>query len=157
MYNDIPNHTYYMSNIYKTKTDLEAASTLLTKVLDSVNESVQRYEKSNDVSGQAFYQLWFKRYSVYRECKDNLDFVIAVLKNYLDTHPEESTSRYTPRKITSIYDIGKYQTETLIAKKNINNILLWMARLSGDEEGMRLYQECIERLNFVYSHIAKNT
>ena len=143
--------------IYKTKTDLEAASTLLTKVLNAVNENVQRYEKSCDFPAQAMHERLFKRYSVYRECKDNLDFVIAVLKNYLDSHPEESSSGYTPRKITSIYDIGKYQTETLIAKKNINNILLWMARLSGDEEGMRLYQECIERLNFVYSHIAKNT
>lgn len=102
-----------MNYIYKTKTDLEAASTLLTKVLDSVNESVQRYEKSNNIPGQAMYEMRFKRYSVYRECKDNLDFVIEVLKNYLDNHPEESSSRYTPRKITSIYDIGKYQKETL--------------------------------------------
>ena len=146
-----------MNYIYKTKTDLEAASTLLTKVLDSVKESVQRYENSNNIPGQAFYELWFKRYSVYRECKDNLDFVIEVLKNYLDTHPEESSSGYTPRKITSIYDIGKYQTEALNAKRSIQSILLWRARISGDEEKSKVYQECIERLNYVYSHIAKNT
>lgn len=143
--------------IYKTKTDLEAASTLLTRVLNAVNENVQRYENSNNIPGQAFYELWFKRYSVYRECKDNLDFVIEVLKNYLDTHPEESSSGYTPRKITSIYDIGKYQTEALNAKRNIKSRLLFMASVRGNEEEIKLYQECIEKLNYVYSHIAKNT
>ena len=157
MQNDIPNHIYNMTNyIYKTKTDLEAASTLLTRVLNAVNENVQRYENSNNIPGQAFYELWFKRYSVYRECKDNLDFVIAVLKNYLDTHPEESSSEYTPRRITSIYDIGKYQTEALKAKRNIDT-LLWMAKVRGDENKIKLYQECIEKLNYVYSNIAKNT
>lgn len=81
--------------ILKSKMDLEAASTLLTKVLDSVKESVQRYEKSNDVFGKTMYEKESKRYSVYRKCKDNLDFVIDVLKNYLDTHPEESSSGHT--------------------------------------------------------------
>ena len=142
--------------IFKTKTDLEAASTLLTKVLNAVNENVQRYEKSSDFPAQAMHERLFKRYSIYRECKDNLDFVIEVLKNYIDTHPEESYSRYAPRKMTSIYDIGKYQTETLNAKRTIKSTLLFMARARGDEEGMRLYQECIERLNYVYLHIAKN-
>lgn len=137
--------------------DLEAASTLLTKVLDSVNETVQRYEKNNDVFSKKMYEKSFKRYSVYRECKDNLDFVIAVLKNYLDTHPEESSSGYTPRRITSIDDIGKYQTEALNAKREIKSTLLFMARVSGDDEKSKIYQECIDRLNFVYSHIAKNT
>lgn len=145
-----------MSNIYKIKTDLEAASTLLTKVLNSVNESVKRYENSNNVPGQAMCELYSKRYSVYSKCKDNLDFVIAVLNNYLDTHPEESSSRYTPRKITLISDIGKYQKETIIAKRYIENPLLWSARMSRDEEKIKLYQDCIERLNYVYSHIAKN-
>lgn len=142
--------------ILKSKMDLEAASTLLTKVLDSVKESVQRYEKSNDVFGKTMYEKESKRYSVYRECKDYLDYVIDVLKNYLDTHPEEASSGHTPRKITSIYDIGKYQTEALKAKRNINT-LLWMAKVRGDENKIKLYQECIEKLNYVYSNIAKNT
>lgn len=142
--------------ILKTKIDLETASTLLTKVLDAVNESVQRYQRNNDVFSKTMYEKAFKRYSVYRECKDNLDFVIEVLKDYLDNHPEESSFGYTPRKITSISDIGKYQQETLNAKRYLQSKLLFMASVRGNEDEIKLYQECIKKLDYVYSHIAKN-
>ena len=64
-------------------------------------------------------------------------FAVNDLSLYLDTHPEESSSGHTPRKITSIYDIGKYQTEALKAKRNIDT-LLWMAKVRGDENKIKL-------------------
>lgn len=146
-----------MEKYIKSKMDLEAASTLLTKVMENVHESVKRYENRKDFFGEIMYKKESDRFSVFCQCKDNLDFVIGVLKSYIDNHQDPSMPKvicYSPRKFTYIYDVGKFQTEVLKAKRNIET-LLWIAKISKGEE-IELYQECIKRLNYVYSHIAKN-
>jgi hypothetical protein len=141
-----------MEDFIKRKMDLEAASTLLTKALTNLNESIQNYTNREGDFGK----MMNEKHSVLTICKENIDFVIAVLTDYINQHPESTSRRidYTPRRITSIYDIGKYQTEAIKAKRIMEH-LQWRASMSQDEEKKILYQECITKLNYVYAHIAK--
>lgn len=141
-----------MEDFIKRKMDLEAASTLLTKALTNLNESIQNYTNREGDFGK----MMNEKHSVLTICKENIDFVIAVLTDYINQHPESLSKRidYTPRKLTFISDIGKYQTEAIKAKRIMEH-LQWRASMSQDEEKKILYQECITKLNYVYAHIAK--
>ena len=145
-----------MENFIKRKMDLEAASALLTKALENIAESMQGCENKQNELGRRMYDTYSKRYSILNTCKENLDFVIKVLVDYISQHKESSSLRisYTPRKLTFLAAIGKYQTETHKAKEAIKH-LLWIASISNDEELQGLCQECIKKLNYVYVHIAK--
>lgn len=145
-----------MEDFIKRKMDLEAASALLTKTLAILNENVQNYENRKDDLGKGMYEKYTGNVSILTKCKENIDFVIAVLTDYINQHPESLSKRidYTPRKLTFISDIGKYQTEAIKAKRIMEH-LQWRASMSQDEEKKTLYQECITKLNYVYAHIAK--
>lgn len=140
------------------KMDLEAASSFLNEVLGKEKEQVQYYSNHKTFMGQVLLEKKEERYSVLTKCKENLDFVIDVLKDYINqvsTRPNATLS-YKPRKFTFHSDLGKYQTEVIKAKKRIET-LRWTASMTGDEEKKALYQECVERLNYVYSHISKKS
>ena len=145
-----------MEDFIKRKMDLEAASALLTKTLAILNENVQNYENRKDDLGKGMYEKYTGNVSILTKCKENIDFVIAVLTDYINQHPESFSKRidYTPRRITSIYDIGKYQTEALKAKR-LFEPLTRIASYAGDKEKEKLYQECVDRLNYVYAYISK--
>jgi len=145
-----------MEDFIKRKMDLEAASALLTKTLAILNENAQSYENRKDDLGKGMYEKYTGNISILTTCKENVDFVIVVITDYINQHPESTSRRidYTPRRITSIYDIGKYQTEAIKAKRIMEH-LQWRASMSQDEEKKTLYQECITKLNYVYAHIAK--
>ena len=130
--------------------DLEAATALLIRTLAILNENAQSYENRKDALGKGMYEKYTGNFSILTTCKENIDFVIAVLTDYINQHPESTSRRidYTPRRITSIYDIGKYQTEALKAKRIMEH-LKWQASMSHDEEKKMLYQECITKLNYV--------
>ena len=145
-----------MEDFIKRKMDLEAASALLTKTLAILNENVQNYENRKDDLGKGMYEKYTGNVSILTKCKENIDFVIAVLTDYINQHPESLSKRidYTPRKLTFISDIGKYQTEALKAKR-LFEPLTRIASYAGDKEKEKLYQECITKLNYVYANIAK--
>ena len=142
----------------KSLLDLEAASAFLNEVLGKEKEQVQFYSNSKTFMGQALLEKKEERYSVLTKCKENLDFVIDVLKEYVNqvSPRPNATHSYKPRKFTFHSDLGKYQTEVIRAKKRIET-LRWTASMTGEEEKKALYQECIERLNYVYSHISKKS
>lgn len=141
-----------MEDFIKRKMDLEAASTLLTKALTNLNESIQNYTNQEGDFGK----MMNEKHSVLTICKENIDFVIAVLTDYINQHPESLSKRidYTPRKLTFISDIGKYQTEALKAKR-LFEPLTRIASYAGDKEKEKLYQECVDRLKYVYAYISK--
>lgn len=145
-----------MEDFIKRKMDLEAASALLTKTLAILNENVQNYENRKDDLGKGMYEKYTGNVSILTKCKENIDFVIAVLTDYINQHPESTSRRieYTPRKLTFISDIGKYQTEALKAKR-LFEPLTRIASYAGDKEKEKLYQECVDRLNYVYAYISK--
>lgn len=139
----------------KCKMDLETASTFLDEILEDEKRNL-RVRANNTFIGKALYEVDEKRISVLTECKDNIDFVLDVLKDYINKENTQSFSPlfYKPKKFSSHSDLGKYQTEVIKAKKKIET-LLWVSSLTKDEEKMKLYQECINKLNYVYSHISK--
>jgi len=141
-----------MEDFIKRKMDLEAASTLLTKALTNLNESIQNYTNRKGDFGK----IMNEKHSMLTICKENIDFVITILTDYINQHPESSSNRinYTPRKMTFISDLGKYRTEIHKAKQAIE-LLIWQASMSQDDEKKMLYQECITKLNYVYANIAK--
>ena len=145
-----------MEDFIKRKMDLEAASALLTKTLAILNENVQNYENRKDDLGKGMYEKYTGNISILTTCKENVDFVIAVLTDYINQHPESFSKRidYTSRRITSIYDIGKYQTDALKAKR-LFEPLTRIASYAGDKEKEKLYQECVDRLKYVYAYISK--
>ena len=145
-----------MEDFIKRKMDLEAASALLTKTLAILNENVQNYENRKDDLGKGMYEKYTGNVSILTKCKENIDFVIAVLTDYINQHPESLSKRidYTPRKLTFISDIGKYQTEALKAKR-LFEPLTRIASYAGDKEKEKLYQECVDRLKYVYAYISK--
>ena len=129
-----------MEDFIKRKMDLEAASALLTKTLAILNENVQNYENRKDDLGKGMYEKYTGNVSILTKCKENIDFVIAVLTDYINQHPESLSKRidYTPRKLTFISDIGKYQTEALKAKR-LFEPLTRIASYAGDKEKEKLY------------------
>lgn len=101
------------------------------------------------------YEKEEERFSVLTACKENLDFVINVLKEYIRQENTQSNSiSYKPRVLTYYSDIGKYQTEVIKAKRKFET-LQWAASITRDVEKKALYQDCINKLNFIYTHISK--
>lgn len=145
-----------MEDFIKRKMDLEAASALLSKAIENLTESIQRCENKNDNLSKRMYEGYATQYAILTTCKGNIEFVIKVLADYISQQTGSSSLpiSYSPRKLTFLSDIGKYQTETLKAKRAIEH-LSWIASMSNDEELHSLCIECVEKLNYVYAHIAK--
>lgn len=140
------------------KMDLEAVSTLLNEVYDKEKESLQRRANYTSNVGKMLYEKEEERFYVLTTCKENLDFVIDVLKEYINQNTQDSnttTLSYKPRVLTYHSDIGKYQTEVLKVKR-IFETLVWKSSFpfARNEEKMRLYKDCVEKLKYVYSHIS---
>ena len=120
-------------------------------------DSLQSHANYKSPIGKMMYEKEEERFSVLTTCKDNLDFVKKVLKEYIRQENIQSNSiSYKPRVLTYHSDIGKYQTEVIKAKRKFET-LLWVASMTGDAEKKALYQDCINKLNFVYTHISKKT
>lgn len=144
------------NQIIKNKMDLEAASNLLNEVLEREKAELQNHANYNTPVGEMLFEKKKERFSVYVKCKDDIDYVIDFLKDYIKQENIESPSVlfYKPRK-ASCHEIGKYQTEVLRAKSNIET-LYRVSRMTRKGEYATMFQECITKLNYVYSHISKN-
>ena len=142
----------------KSELDLETVSLFLSEVLEKEKENVQKNPNYTSSIGKALLDKDSEHYSILSTCKDNVDFVIQVLKDYIEQENIQSKApfSYKPRKFISHSDLGKHQTEVLKAKRVIDHSL-WTASVKKDEERINLYQECINKLNYVYSHIARRT
>lgn len=143
-------------DIIKRKLDLETVSLFLNEVLEKEKEKVQGYANYTSNVGKAMYDKEVEYFSILSTCKDNIDFVKRVLDDYIEKEHIQSsaTHNYKPRKFTSFSDLGKYQTEVEKAKRVIRP-LLWTPSFLKDADKEYLYQECINKLNYVYSHISK--
>ena len=69
-----------MEDFIKHKMDLEAASTLLTKALTNLNESIQNYTNRKGDFGK----IMNEKHSMLTICKENIDFVITILTDYIN-------------------------------------------------------------------------
>ena len=99
-----------------------------------------------------------KELSIATQCKENMSFIYDVLDSQLleseIIQSNNENSFYSPRKLISLPEIGKYRTETIKIKKDFEALELW-AKMERSTEREKLFKECISKLNYVYSNIAK--
>ena len=142
--------------IKKHKLDIEAMLICLDKAIEKKTKDVERYT-SNGTFGQMFYDKEKELLSIAIQCKENMSSIYDVLDNQLlesEIIPSNNTiAFYSPRKI-SLYEIGNYRTETNRIKKDFDT-LVWYSRMTGSTERETFFKECVSKLNYVYSNIAK--
>ena len=142
--------------IKKHKMDIEAMLKCLNLAIERINQNVERYASSGAV-GQMFYDKEKELLSIAIQCKENMSFIYDVLDNQLlesEIIPSNNAfTSYSPRKIY-LFEIGKYRTETNRIKKNFDT-LVWHSRMIGSTERESFFKECVCKLNYVYSNIAK--
>lgn len=140
------------------KLDIEAMLNCLDKAIEKKTKDVELYSASNGMFGQMFLDKEKELLSIAMQCKDNMSFIYDVLNNQLlesEIIPSNNANPfYSPRKIVSLSEIGKYQTEVIKIKKNFDT-LVWCSRMIGATDRETFFNECVSKLNYVYSNIAK--
>ncbi len=143
--------------IKKHKLDIETMLICLDKAIEKKNADIERYAASNGMLKEMFYDKAKVLLSIAIQCKENASFIYDVLDNQLleseIVHSDNAIAFYTPRKI-SIFEIGKYRTETIRIKKDFDT-LVWCSKMNGSTERESLFKECVSKLNYIYSNIAK--
>lgn len=143
----------------KCKMDLEAVSTLLNKIYEREKDSLQSHANYKSPIGKSMYEKEEKQFSALTKCKENLDFVINVLKEYINQNKQEYNSMlsYQPRKFTCSSELCEYKRELVNAKRIFKDSLSWMPSLSftRDEKKVALYQDCINRLDYIHEYISE--
>ena len=138
------------------KSDIQAILNCLNKVIDNKTKQVELYANSK------IWVILLERekelLSIANQCKENLSFIYDVLDHQLlDSEIIKSnmgSKSYSPRKIVFTGEIGKYRTETHKIKRDFDT-LLWVAKNTGSTEREEFLGDCIKKLNYVYSNIAK--
>ena len=140
------------------KMDIEAILACLDIAIEKQAKNVERYSVPNSIFGQPFLEKNKELLSVATQCKANLSFIFDVLDNQLlDDEIIQSNNAnpfYSPRKIVSLSEIGKYQIEVIKIKKDFDT-LVWCSRMKGATDRETFFNECVSKLNYVYSNIAK--
>ena len=139
------------------KLDIEAMLICLDKAIEKKTKELECYSASKGEFGQMFFNQDKELLSMAMQCKDNMSFIYDVLNNQL-LESEIVTSNnanpfYSPRKI-SLSEIGKYRTETIKIKRDFET-LVWSSKIEGSTERLAFFKECVSKLNYVYSNIAK--
>ncbi len=145
-------------SIRNHKKDIEAMLNCLDKAIEKKSKDVVFYEASSEMLRQMFLDKHKKLLSIATQCKENMSFIYDVLDNQLleseIIQSNNSNPFYSPRKIVFLSEIGKYRTETIRIKKDFES-LVWLSKIKGSSERKTLFEECVSKLNYVYSNIAK--
>lgn len=140
------------------KLDIEAMLNCLDKAIEKYTKDIERYEASSEKMRQMFLDKPKELLSIATQCKDNMSFIYDVLDNKLleseIVPPISVTPFYSPRKIVYLSEIGKYRTETIRIKKDFDT-LVRCSRMIGSTDRATYFNECVSKLNYVYSNIAK--
>ena len=140
------------------KLDIEAMLNCLDKAIEKKTKDVEHYAASNEALRQMFLDKHEELLSIATQCKENMSFIYDVLDNQLleseIIQNNNANPFYSPRKIVSLSEIGKYRTETIRIKKDFDS-LAWSSRMQGSTERETFFKECVSKLNYVYSNIAK--
>lgn len=140
------------------KLDIKAMLNCLDKVIEKKTKDVEHYSTSNGMLKQIFLDKHKELLSIATQCKENMSFIYDVLDNQLlesEIIPSNYANPfYSPRKIVFLSEIGKYRTETNKIKRDFDT-LVRSSRMQGATEREDLFKECVSKLNYVYSNIAK--
>ena len=140
------------------KQDIESMLNCLDKAIEKKTKDVENYAASSNMLRQMFLDTHKELLSIANQCKENMSFIYDVLDSQLleseILQSDNVNPFYSPRKIVSISEIGKYRTETIKIKKDFDT-LVWSSRIQGFAERETFFKECVSKLNYVYSNIAK--
>ena len=140
------------------KLDIESMLKLIEVAIEKQTKGVQRYANFNEIFKQMFLAKHEELLIIATQCKENMAFIYDVLDNQLlESEIIQKTVAnpfYSPRKIGFLIDIGKYRTETLKIKRSFESLARF-SRMKGASEREVFFKECVSKLNYVYSNIAK--
>ena len=144
--------------IKKHKMDIEAMLNCLNKAIEKKTKDVELYADSNGMLTKMLLGKSKELLSIATQCKENMSFIYDVLDSQLleseIIQSNNDNSFYSPRKLISLSEIGKYRTEINRIRKDFDT-LVWISRMNGSAERESFFKECVSKLNFVYSNIAK--
>ncbi len=142
-----------IEDIKKGQLDLVQIISTLDTAIERLNGKVEYYQDTKVTSGMV--PLYTEKMEIAVACKENLEYVLDVIDNKVDKQQLQAAniSNYKPRKIVYLSEIGSYRTEVIKLKKSFDT-LFWAARRTSDKEKKEIFEECIQKLNDVYSNIA---
>ena len=140
------------------KLDIEAMLNCLDKAIEKKTKDVEYYASSNGMLSQMSLDKHKELLSLAKQCKENMSFIFDVLENQLlgseIIQSNNANPFYSPRKIVFLSEIGKYRTEANRIKKDFDT-LVWCSKMNGSTDRESLFKECVSKLNYIYSNIAK--
>ncbi len=121
-----------------------------------INESIKQldlYKNSNPRFSAYFIDPHKERLTIAEQCKENLALVLEVLNTEVEAIniDEQKLSFFDEqRKIAP----GKFMTEVLSIRESFKT-LLPIEKIRHSNKRVALFEDCVKRLNSVYSNIYK--
>ena len=124
----------------------------LDKVIMESSKQLELYKNSNPYFRAHFIDPYKERLSISEQCKDNLIFVSNILNTDVETIIINDPIQFNCSGQGELPP-GKFRTEALNIKRSF--IPLLSIEKFKINNRVDLFKDCIEKLNYVYSHISK--
>ncbi len=140
-------------DIKRGKLDIETILPYLDVTINNLKLKINCYQDKRDSLGML--PFFAEKIEKALTCKEFLEFVQNVIVNHIDKQQLQAANiyDYKPKKISSFLEIGKYKREVKILRDAFDT-LMWGAKISHKKEDFDIYNECIQKLNFVYNNMA---
>jgi len=124
----------------------------LDKVINESIKQLDLYKHSNPMFSALFIDPHKERLNIAKQCKENLALVLEVLNTEVEAisidEPYLTIDRQ--RKL----DRNKFMTEVLSIRNSFKTLLL-IEKICPNNKRVVLFEDCVKRLNYVYSNIYK--
>ena len=124
----------------------------LDKVINESIKQLDLYKHSNPMFSALFIDPHKERLNIAKQCKENLALVLEVLNTEVEAisidEPYLTIDRQ--RKL----DRNKFMTEVLSIRNSFKTLLL-IEIICPNNKRVVLFEDCVKRLNYVYSNIYK--
>lgn len=124
----------------------------LDKVINESIKQLDLYKHSNPMFSALFIDPHKERLNIAKQCKENLALVLEVLKTEVEaiSIDEPYLTIDGQRKL----DRNKFMTEVLSIRDSFKT-LLPIEKICPNNKRVVLFEDCVKRLNYVYSNIYK--
>ena len=125
----------------------------LDKVINESIKQLDLYKHSNPMFSALFIDPHKERLNIAKQCKENLTLVLEVLNTEVEAiNIDEPTLLFLNEQRKFVP--GKFMTEVLSIRDSFKT-LLPTERLLQNNKRVVLFEDCVKRLNSVYSKIHK--
>lgn len=125
----------------------------LDKVINESMKQLDLYKNSNPMFSAHFIDPHKKRLNIAKQCKENLALVLEILNTEVEAISiDEPTLSFLNEQ--NKFVPGKFMTEVLSIRDSFKT-LLPTERIRPNNKRVALYDDCVKRLNYVYSNIYK--